>query len=258
MSGRLRALVTNDDGITSEGLRRLALLAVDAGLDVVIAAPNTDASGASASLAAVQTDGRVAVEPYHLADLDDVPTYAVGAAPAFITLIATHSAFGQPPDVVLSGINRGQNVGMAVLHSGTVGAALTGAAHGCRAMAVSVATGQSSQWDTAVHVARRVLPSLLDTSPGCILNVNTPDVPTDRLRGLRQARLASFGAVQTNIADIGHGYVRVQVVDVGAEFEPDTDAALLADGWATVTLLEPICESADVLVDEISMEVSRT
>ena len=79
-----------------------------------------------------------------------------------------------------------------------------------------------------------------------MLNVNAPNVAVAELRGLRRARLASFGAVQTNVAESGEGWVRVTVADLDAEYEPGTDAALVADGYATVTPLRPICEAADV------------
>ena len=78
------------------------------------------------------------VHEHPLPELPDVPAYGVGGSPGFIALIALHGAFGPPPIVVLSGINRGANAGRAVLHSGTVGAAFTAAANGCRAMAVSL------------------------------------------------------------------------------------------------------------------------
>ncbi|HMC67630.1 MAG TPA: 5'/3'-nucleotidase SurE [Mycobacteriales bacterium] len=243
MSSAARVLVTNDDGITSEGLRRLAAVANDAGLDVVVAAPATNASGASASLTAVQSGGRIRTDRHALAQLEGLPAFGVEATPAFIALIAMRGAFGPPPDIVLSGINSGHNAGQAVLHSGTVGAALTGASHGCRAMAVSLIAGRTPHWDTAAAVATQVLPPLLDAAPGTVVNVNAPDVPVAEIRGVRQARLASFGAVQTNIAEIGQGFVRLEVVDIDAELEAGTDAALLGDGWATLTALLPICES---------------
>ena len=137
----VRALVTNDDGIGSEGIRQLALTAVGLGLDVVVAAPLTDASGSSASLLAVQEDSRIVVERRAIAGLDGVPTYGVAAAPGFISLLAVRGAFGPPPDLVLSGINRGLNTGHAILHSGTVGAALTASTLGCRGVAVSLESG---------------------------------------------------------------------------------------------------------------------
>jgi 5'-nucleotidase len=251
--GPLRALITNDDGIASEGLRQLALLAVEVGLDVTVAAPSSDSSGASASLSAMQVEGRVMVEERRLPGLIDVPTFAVGAAPAFITLIATGGAFGPPPDVVLSGINYGENAGLAVLHSGTVGAALTGASRGCRALAVSIVAGSPPHWDAAVRVARQVLPSLLAAPPGTVVNLNAPDAAADQVRGLRRARLARFGAVQTNLADVGGGFARIELLDVDIEHQPDTDAALLADGWATLTELHPICEASCARLQQIDL-----
>lgn len=118
-------LITNDDGIDSAGLHALAAVAIDEGLEVVVAAPASEASGSSASVIGADHDGHVHMSRREIAGLD-VPCYAVRAAPALIALIAAHGAFGDVPDAVLSGINRGANIGHAVLHSGTVGAALTG------------------------------------------------------------------------------------------------------------------------------------
>ena len=242
MSG-LRALVTNDDGISSEGLPALARVALDLGLQVVVAAPRQDTSGASASLTAVEADGRVVVERRELPALDSVPAFAVGAVPGFIALIASRGAFGPPPDVVLSGVNLGHNTGHAILHSGTVGAAMTACTTGRRALAVSIGAGASVHWATAGEAARRTLPHLLEADEPVVWNLNVPNVAPASVRGLRRARLADFGAVQTNIAEVGEGYVKVAVADVDAELEPDTDAALLAAGYASITPLVPICEA---------------
>jgi len=252
-----RTLVTNDDGIESDGLRRLAIAAREAGLDVVVAAPLTEASGSSASIAVVEVNGRVPVVRRELAGLSGVPAYAVSAPPAFITLIATREAFGAPPDIVLSGINRGANIGRAVVHSGTVGAALSAASYGHAALAVSLdipgptgveATDAHPQpathahWDTAARLAAQLLPLLSDQFA---LNLNVPNLPPEEVRGLRQGRLASFGAVQTSIAEAGEGLVRAEVDEPDAGVEPDTDATLMAAGWACVTPLTPPRE-ADV------------
>ncbi|MEA2685048.1 MAG: 5/3-nucleotidase [Actinomycetota bacterium] len=247
----MRALVTNDDGIGSEGIRHLALAAVGLGLDVVAAAPFRDSSGASASLIAVQEDDRIVVERRALDGLDGVPTYAVAAAPGFISLLAVRGAFGAPPDIVLSGINRGLNTGHAILHSGTVGAALTGSTLGRPGVAVSLETGWPQEaavlhWETAAHVAALVVPWVLEGDDAIVLNVNAPNVEVAALKGLCRARLASFGAVQTNVSERGEGWVRVTVSDVDARYEPGTDAALIAERYATVTPLRPICEALDV------------
>ena len=136
----MRALITNDDGIDSAGLRTLAQVAVAAGLKVTIAAPDGERSGTSAAMSGLAAGGRLLVADRTLDGLDDVPTVAVQASPAMIVFVGSHGAFGPPPDIVLAGINRGPNIGRAILHSGTVGAALTGASAGLPSMAVSLAS----------------------------------------------------------------------------------------------------------------------
>lgn len=249
----VRVLVTNDDGVNSEGLRQLALFAHRAGHEVVVAAPATEASGSSAAVNVVEADGRVVVDRLELPGLDGVPVYGVAALPGFIALLATRGAFEMEPDLVLSGINWGHNAGQAVLHSGTVGAALTAANNGCSALAVSMDVVRPMPWATAHGVIAAVLPLLLDAEEPLALNLNVPSVPADELRGLRPARLASFGAVQTTIAEVGEGFLRVEFAATG-ELEAGTDAALLAEGYATLTAIEPLCEAADRLppnVDEL-------
>jgi 5'-nucleotidase len=252
----MRALITNDDGIESEGLRRLVLVALEAGLEPIVAAPSSECSGASASLTAVQRDGRVLVSERKLQGLDGIPAYAVDAVPAFIALIATRGAFGQSPDVVLSGVNRGLNVGHAILHSGTVGAALTGHTQGCRAMAVSLDLGDPMQWDTAAELTRRCLPLLLESEKALLLNLNAPSVPPDQLRGIQRASLASFGAVQTNITESGQGFVRISVDEIENVLEDGTDAAAIAQGYASITPLRMMTEATDVdlVMDSVAMD----
>ncbi|GIH17636.1 5'/3'-nucleotidase SurE [Rugosimonospora africana] len=242
----MRALITNDDGIGAAGVRYLAIAARDAGLDVVVAAPSSEASGNSASIAVVEREGQVPVARHELDGLAGVPAFAVDAPPAFIVLIATRDAFGPPPDVVLSGVNRGSNTGRSVLHSGTVGAALTAVAHGRPGLAVSLdlageATGPA-HWQTAAELATRLLPLLSDQF---VLNLNVPNLSSQRIRGLREVRLASFGAVQTRITENGVDVVEASVAEAGEVPDPDTDTALVAAGFATVTALTPPRE-ADV------------
>lgn len=239
---RTRVLVTNDDGVEAEGLRQLALTARSAGLEVVVAAPDENVSGASASLTAVRADGRVVVEVHRLPGLEDVQAFAVGATPAYITLLALRGGFGPAPEIVLSGINDGQNAGQAILHSGTVGAAFTAAAYGRRGLAVSLQPGTPMRWATASRLAQRLLPPLVAAPPRTVVNLNVPAVEERALKGLRRASLSSFGAVQTNIAESGQGYLAVEVAEIEDRHEPGTDAALLADGWATLTCLRPLCE----------------
>ena len=132
-----------------------------------------------------------------------VPAYAVEGHPAFIVHAAGRGWLDPEPDVVLSGINLGSNVGHAVLHSGTVGAALTASLHGWRGLAVSLDTGwrppEHPHWDSVLHVLPEVLDILLGGRDGLVLSLNVPDRPVDELLELREARLAAFGEVQVRV-----------------------------------------------------------
>ncbi|MPV36865.1 5'/3'-nucleotidase SurE [Georgenia subflava] len=235
----MRVLVTNDDGIASPGLTILAEAALDAGYDVVVAAPHRQYSGASAALTAQEEDGQLVLVDERPPGLPaEVEAYGVKAAPGLIAFVASFGAFGDKPDVVMSGINLGANTGRATLHSGTVGAALSASSHGIRGMAVSIASGDPQHWQTARQVTDHALAWLVDQPlDERVLNVNVPDIAPDRLRGIRPATLASFGAVQARVKELGTGYVQLTYTGVEAEEEPGTDHYLLARGWATVTML---------------------
>jgi 5'-nucleotidase len=113
-------------------------------------------------------------------------------------------------------------------------------------LAMDLATSRNPNadlhWPTAARLAMLSLPLVLDGDEGYVLNLNVPNLPIDRLRGVRSARLAPFGAVQTNVVEVGEGYVQLTVADIDPTDDPDTDASLLAAGYATVTLLNPLCE----------------
>jgi 5'-nucleotidase len=253
-------LITNDDGIDAPGIRALAAVTDELGYDVVVAAPAEEASGTSAAMSAYTSDGRVVVDRR---SLDGVTGYAVGASPSYIVVLAMLKAFGDPPDLVLSGINRGANAGRAVLHSGTVGAALTAVAYDLPAMAVSLdvlspvtaASGGNAiavidetdderrHWSTAAAFARDLLPRLGGLPPGTALNLNVPDQPADQVHGLENARLARFGQVQMAVAETGADFVRTTIEQSRSEAEDGTDLAWLAKGYATLTTIRPVTEA---------------
>ncbi len=235
----MQVLVTNDDGIDSPGLTVLANVARAAGHDVLVAAPSHQYSGASASLVGHENEGRLELTtgaPPGLAD--GVESFGVRASPALIVFAAAYGAFGERPDVVLSGVNLGANTGHATLHSGTVGAALSAATQGIPGLAASMASADPVHWETAAQVCRVAFDWVVELCPeGRVLNVNVPDLPPERLRGLRKARLAEFGAVQAAVKDSGQGWVHMTYEEIDVDHEPGTDAYLLAHGWATSSLL---------------------
>lgn len=257
----MRVLVTNDDGIESPGLAVLARVALGIGAEVVVAAPARDSSGASASLLGAEQDGRLVVDRKDAPDLPDgVPSYAVRAAPGMIAFVAAHGGFGPRPDLVLSGVNRGANTGHAVLHSGTVGAALSAATHGIRGMAVSLADARPQYWATAGAYAAHVLAWLVDQPPSRdrILNLNVPDRPLAEVRGLRQAPLAAFGAVQARVHEVDGGNLMLTYSELAAGQESDTDAGLLLRGWATITLVHAPAFDPDAPVPELPTPLTPT
>jgi 5'/3'-nucleotidase len=263
-----RILVTNDDGIEAPGLRWLARAAVREGHDVVVAAPITEASGSSAAMNAVEEHGKIILHKRELPGAKHIPAYAVAASPAYIVLLALREAFGEAPTVIFSGINRGANAGSAVVHSGTVGATLTGSYAGLHGLAVSLdvlnprsssarsggaaiaaldhADDEKRHWGSAAELAVRLLPTLLHTPRGTVLNLNVPDLHLDGIRGLRRAALAQFGQVQMSIAEAGEGFVRTAVQAADETLERDTDLAVLAEHFAVVTPLRAPVEAADV------------
>jgi 5'-nucleotidase len=253
-SRRLRALITNDDGIDSPGLVALATGARDAGFDVLVAAPHVDASGVGGSVLAVRDGKRVRVHRRELPDLPDVPAFAVEGHPAFIVHSAGRGWLDPEPDVVLSGINIGANLGHSVLHSGTVGAALAASLHRWRGLAVSLGTPliepERPHWESALKLLPEVLDVLLAAPDGTVLSLNVPDVPVGDLLELREARLAKFGSVRVRVDHIGGGDVdllHTHEAELAGELEPDTDTALLAAGHPTLTELRSVSDRPGLL-----------
>ncbi|HEY3942443.1 MAG TPA: 5'/3'-nucleotidase SurE [Acidimicrobiales bacterium] len=257
----MRVLVTNDDGIESPGLAALAQEAAERGHDVLVVAPCWDSSGASASVTGVVHEDRVRTEPRQWTGWPEGSVLAVDATPALICRTALEAGFGPPPELVLSGINRGPNTGRAILHSGTVGAAFTAYHGGCSGLAVSLAVreplpGPFSElhWATAAGVAGLLVDWLVAARRPVVLNCNVPNVPPPELRGLVAARLALVGTSATSVTEDAGGAIPVALgagipeplgAD-GADITDVTDAVLVARGYASVTAVVPVAEDPTV------------
>jgi 5'-nucleotidase len=241
----MRLLVTNDDGVASPGLHALVRALVAAGHDdVVVAAPSSDMSGSGASIGKLHRDQHVDAERLELPGAEDVPAYAVAGPPGLCVLAARLSGFGDPPDLVISGINPGCNTGRAVLHSGTVGAALTAANFGLRGLAVSidVAGDRPNHWDSAATVAAGAVDWLANADDCTVLNVNVPDLPLDEVQGARWAELAPFGTVRTAVLEPASsgGRLQMEFRPTRESLPPESDTWLVTSGYVTVTGLSGI------------------
>jgi 5'-nucleotidase len=239
----VRLMVTNDDGIESEGIHVLVRVLHQAGHEVVVAAPDRDWSGAGASLGRLHPDDTIDVTRVEIPGCPAVPAYAVAGPPALTVLAARLGAFGAPPDYVVSGINAGLNTGRSILHSGTVGAALTGQNFGISGLAVSVAWGDEWYWETAARCALQVFDHLLRAPARTVLNLNVPAVPFERLPGVRWARLAPFGAVRAAMADASEGRLQMELTATDGTAAADTDQGTVDAGYASLTTLVGVVEA---------------
>jgi 5'-nucleotidase len=145
--------------------------------------------------------------------------------------------FGPPPDVVLSGINRGANAGHAVLHSGTVGAILTAQNFGGSGLALSIEPGDPWHWETACALAHVALGFLRRGPARTALNVNVPARPVGDVTELTWAPLDRFGTVRAAVRTPSDQSLQFEYRETGAEPEPGSDTALVAAGQATITSL---------------------
>lgn len=236
----MRALVTNDDGVRSAGLRVLASAAAEHGLEVTVVAPAFDASGSSASMTAVARDGRVMVD--EVGSEGSLTILGVQGPPAFIVRAAMFGAFGPPPDVVLSGVNRGLNTGRAIIHSGTVGAALTAATYGRRALALSAEVGANEAWAPDSPVVTEAVGWMTRVPQATVLNVNVPLAGGPGAWSVLTTRLAEAGTVQGQVSEASGNFVPVVFNDADGRREEGTDAAALADGYVSVTAIRAVVE----------------
>jgi 5'-nucleotidase len=254
----VRILVTNDDGVDSQGLEVLAAISEVA--DVVVAAPDREYSGSSAALGALY---RMHPEIHRLR-LDGAPeAWAVTGPPALCVLFARLGAFGPPFDMVVAGINPGANVGRSVYHSGTVGAALTARNGRMTGVAVSQAVkdiGVEGQgwdemieeqcWSSAGAVASRVVGSLVEQRPPepIVVNLNVPNRRTEDLVGWAYTSLGrtprEVGGVhlEPKAGHPGSYHVKMTWGDP-VELPADSDGGAVQRGLVSVTLLAGVKEA---------------
>lgn len=253
----MRILLTNDDGIDSIGLHVLARAMRPFG-DVVIAAPDREFSGAGAALGALHL-----IQPeVHRASVDGIDeAWAITGPPALCVMFARLGAFGDPFDLVVSGINPGVNVGRSVYHSGTVGAALTARNGLVSGIAVSQAVtgfgveGQGwddmlvdQKWQAAADVAATFVEGFvadLPTKP-VVVNINVPNKDVDDMKGWRLARIGhepprrmSTARLEPKTGHDGSYYVRMQWGEA-VELPPDTDGGLVENDYVSVSYLTSI------------------
>jgi 5'-nucleotidase len=243
--GRCRVLVTNDDGLEAPGLHGLArTLAADH--EVLVAAPRENVSGAGTSIGRIE-----AADPTRLdrRDLDGLEAYALEGPPGLAVMAAHLGAFGDPPELVVSGVNAGLNTGTSIIHSGTVGAALTARTFGVSGLAISLAPSDPWHWETALPFARRAVAWLARQGTLTTLNVNTPGVPLDAVQGVTWAAVDRFGHFNVASQRADGTVLELGVRDRRSGTDPDSDTARCLAGHVTLTALAALGAVAPPAVD---------
>ncbi|MGF7189403.1 5'/3'-nucleotidase SurE [Robbsia andropogonis] len=229
-------LLTNDDGIDAPGLAVMTDIAAQIADEVWVVAPETDQSGTSHSVS------------LH-APLRAIPRgerrFGVTGTPGDCVVMAQALMGGVKPDLVLSGVNRGGNLGVETVFSGTVGAAMTATLLGLRAFAMSQTYRQPNplSWDTARTLGADVVRQLLALpwQPGVCLNVNFPAVRPEQAKGIRLTRQGA-GLVRGMEVEVKEDprlvpYYWLRFRRNGEDALPDSETASVHEGYVSVTPL---------------------
>ena len=245
-------LVTNDDGITADGLRALADALAPLGR-VTVVAPAEESSAVG--------HGLTLRRPLQLREAAP-GWYSVDGTPADCVNIAVSEVIGAVPDLVVSGINNGLNIGDDVTYSGTVAGALEGVLLGTPAIAVSLQRGERMDHAGAGYIARQLVEAVLfeGLPDRTLLNVNIPrTIP----RGIRVTVQASRRQVFEVTGAGGSGRTSVWIDSAQLEWEPNerSDYAAIRGGWVSVTPLQPdwtnhgALDAVDFLAESPPVEV---
>jgi 5'-nucleotidase len=227
-----RILLTNDDGYFSPGLSALAEALAPLG-DVIVVAPQTEASAVG--------HGLTLRRPLRLEHVSE-HVYAVDGTPTDCVNIAIAEVFKSAPDLVVSGINKGLNIGDDVTYSGTVAGAFEGALLGYQAIAVSQQFTHDG-WDfTAAASVTVALAAQLFTTPlphRTFLNVNVPLGPIRGVRVTVQAKRNHITNVDRRLDPRGRPYFWIDEAQDDWEADPRSDHHAIKDGYISVTPLQP-------------------
>lgn len=246
-----RVLISNDDGIHAAGLKLLETIVRGLAKETWVVAPETEQSAASHSLTMRR--------PLFLRKVGD-RRYTVDGTPTDCVLIAVHQVMkDNPPDLVISGINRGGNLGEDVTYSGTVAAAKEGALLGFRSVALSQVyeDRKTVSWDTSEQCIGGLLQRMAATewSRGVMLNINIPNVPAAAVTGVeitRQGRRKIGGCMVEGVDPRGEPYFWIGGGRVEDSGRKGTDLEAVHRGAISITPL-----SLD-LTDEATLNALRT
>jgi 5'-nucleotidase len=236
----MRILLTNDDGVNATGLRVLEKIAAAFSDDIWIVAPSEEQSGAGHSL--------TLTVPVRLRKLCERRFCVTGTPTDSVMMGLAHVLGEQKPDLILSGVNRGANLGEDVTYSGTVSAAMEGALAGIPSIALSQSYAKEGMGDTVPFAAaeawaERVLAPLIAApfAPKTLVNINFPALPPDEVKGVRVVRqgIRDYGRLRIDrrTDPRGYDYYWFGLRPIPHTPGHATDLEAIADGYVAVTPL---------------------
>jgi len=239
-NGFMRILISNDDGIYAPGVRVLANTLHGAGHAVTVVCPDRERSATGHALTMHKPlRAEPAVEGFFAPGLT---AWAVTGTPSDSVKLGLDAIVDGRPDLVVSGINRGPNLGSDVLYSGTVSAAMEGALEGIASIAVSLASHKSLDFQPAADFIARLVAGL-EPEPleaPFLLNVNVPPLPTGELVGVRVCRLGMRryrDLFERRVDPRGGAYYWLAGEVIEEEAAPDSDVAAIRAGCIALTPL---------------------
>lgn len=243
MKRSMRILLTNDDGIAAPGLSALREALARLG-EVTVVAPSRELSGCAHS---ITLNVPVVVE-----EQIDERTYVLGGSPADCVKIAVLALLGERPDLVVSGINLGANVGVNVLYSGTVAAALEGAIFDIPSVAVSLLWSSEPNFTVAAAMATDIIEQALTNGlpAGVVLNLNLQAKTAKEIAGVKvapQCPIELGEAYRNHTEADGRAAYTLIYGEQKPHIPPDSDWALLQAGYVTITPLRPNLTNEDWL-----------
>ncbi|QDT33451.1 5'/3'-nucleotidase SurE [Thalassoglobus polymorphus] len=233
----MKILLTNDDGIYAPGLRALRDALQELG-EVHVVAPLTEQSGVGMGVTYLHP-----IMVHEIMDHDKQFGWAVDGSPVDCVKMGVLELCQGEPDLIVSGINAGANVGINVLYSGTVAAAIEGAFFGKTSMAVSLSQGTSPDYQQAAQQVVPIIRKLLDTSqpPGKLWNINLPDSSKQKPQGTKIVPMAvqrQSEKIEKRTDPRGRSYYWSGLEPIrNHQLEAETDVNELLNGYVTVTPL---------------------
>lgn len=233
----MRVLLTNDDGIYAKGIEAL-YLALITEHEVTVVAPEAEQSAVGHAI--------TWLSPLKVNQAQRNGAffgYALNGTPADCVKIGVMELMHPPPDIVVSGINLGANVGVNVIYSGTVSAATEAAVLGIPAIAVSMDSFTPTDFSAATEFVLRLVREVEGRRlpRGVSLNVNVPNLPADRVRGVRltkQGRMRCIETYDRRVDPRNHLYYWLCNSAVEADDDPSADSKAVEEGFISVTPLQ--------------------